>query len=119
MIEHLKASLWLPAMPLIAGLAFCAGLQEASAAPADEPFEAASPHIETNARDGDTGVQMFFDAPGTTEVTVKDPSGHVIYSVQTSEGMADVGGLTESFLEGVEPQITQLLNKLDCELSDE
>src|SRR5262245_26235491 len=107
MIEHLKASLWLPAVPLVAGLAFCAGLQEASAAPADEPFDAASLHFETNATDCDMGVQMFFDSPGVTEMTVKDPNGHVVYSVHTFEGMADVGGLTESFLEGVEPQITQ------------
>jgi hypothetical protein len=118
--RHIKASLWLSAVPLAAGLTFWAGLQEARAAPSnEEPFDAASLHFETNATDCDMGVQMFFDSPGTTEMTVKDPSGHVVYSVQTLEGMADVGGLTESFLEGVEPQITELLSKLGCDLSDE
>jgi hypothetical protein len=121
MIEHLKASLWLSAVPLAAGLTFGAGLLETHAAlAADEPFDAANIHFETNATDCDMGAQMFFDSPGVTEMTVKDPSGHVVYSVHTFEGMADVGGLTESFLEGVEPQITQLLNQLDCDrASDE
>ena len=118
MIEHVKASLWLPAVPLVAGLTFCAGLQEVHAAQPEE-FAAANIHFETNATDCDMGIQMFFDSDGITEGSVKDPNGHVVYSVQTFEGMADIGGLTESFLEGVEPQITQLLNKLDCDREED
>jgi hypothetical protein len=118
--QHVKTSLWLPAVPLVAGLTFWAGLQEVRAAPPlEEPFAAANIHFETNATDCDMGIQMFFDTDGITEGSVEDPNENVVYSFQTFGGMADVGGLTESFLEGVEPQITELLNELDCERSEE
>jgi hypothetical protein len=116
--QHVKASLRLTAVPLVAGLTCWAGLQEVHAAPPlEEPFAVANIHIETNATDCDMGVQMFFDTDGITEGSVEDPNENVVYSFQTSGGMADIGGLTESFLEGVEPQITELLNELDCERS--
>src|SRR5262245_11299860 len=121
--QHAKTSLWFPAVPLVAGLSVWAGVQEVRAAEepfaaaAEEPFAAANIHFETNATDCDMGIQMFFDTEGATEGSVEDPNENVVYRFQTFAGMRDIGGLTESFLEGVEPQITELLNKLGCERS--
>src|SRR5262245_62695616 len=89
----------------------------ASAAP--EPFKVASIHFETNASACDMGIQIKFDTEGITRGSVRDPDGHWIYSFQSAQGMKATGGQTEGFLEGVEPQITELLTALGCEPSDE
>lgn len=98
-----------PAAMIAAGLALATIAPVASAAPPEEPFKQANIHIETNASACDMGAQIVFDTNGITEGLVEDPNENVVYSFQTSAGMADMGGLTEQFLEGVEPPISDLL----------
>ena len=119
--QYEKASLWLPAVPLLAGLTCWAGLQEVHAAPLEEPFKLANIHFETNASACDMGVQILFDTEGITEGSVEDPNDNVVYSFRSLAGMADIGGLTEKFLEGVEPPISELLADLylDCDPPDD
>jgi len=90
-------------------LATIASVASARTAQAEEPFKQRNIHFETNASACDMGAQILFDTEGITEGSVEDPTDHVVYSFQTSAGMADIGGLTEQFLEGVEPPISDLL----------
>jgi hypothetical protein len=105
---------------LAAGLTFGTAAQEAhaTAVPA-EPFKVANIHFETNASACDMGIQIIFDAEGITQGWFKAPDHRRIYSFESAGGMKAVGGQTEGFLEGVEPQITELLEVLGCEPSDE
>jgi hypothetical protein len=77
--------------------------------------------LETNASACDMGIQMIFDTDGITEGSVRDPNRRRVYSFASAGGMKATGGQTEGFLEGVEPQITELLEveDLGCERSDE
>ena len=106
---------------LTAGLMSGAIAQTARATPASqtEPFKVAKIHIETNGSACDMGPQIAFDTDGITSGSVSDPKGRKIYSFQAKAGMKATGGQTEGFLETVEPQITELLNALGCEPSDE
>ena len=115
-----KAPLWLPTGLLAAGmtLATIAHAADAARTPA-EPFKVANIHFETNASACDMGIQIIFDTEGITKGLFKDPDGRRIYTFQSSGGMKAIGGQTEGFLEGVEPQITELLEALGCEPSDE
>ena len=106
----------LPATALAAGLAFGTALQVAYAA---EPFKVTNIHFETNASACDMGIQLIFDTDGITEGAVRDPDGRRIYNFISRGGMRAIGGQTEGFLEGIEPQITELLEALGCEPSDE
>lgn len=116
--QRVSAPSLLPAVSLVAGLTLGAGVEEAHATKS-EPFKEANVHFETNASGCDMGIQMFFDTEGVTTLSVEDPNDDVIYSVEVTAGMADIGGQTEGFLEGVEPQIDELLAELGCEPSDE
>lgn len=114
------ATFRLPATVLAAGLTFGTGAQAAPAAAASvEPFKVANIHFETNASACDMGIQIAFDTDGITKGSVSNPKGRRIYSFQSAGGMRAIGGQTEGFLEGVEPQITELLSALGCEPSDE
>jgi hypothetical protein len=107
---------------LVAGLTFWAGLQEAPAAspePTPEPFKLTNIHFETNASACDMGIQILFDTDGITQGSVRDPNRRRVYSFAAAGGMKTTGGQTEGFLEGVEPQITELLEALGCERSTE
>jgi hypothetical protein len=84
-----------------------------------EPFKVANIHFETNASACDMGIQIIFDTDGITEGSVKNPDGRTIYEFESTGGMNAIGGQTEGFLEGVEPQITELLSALGCEPSTE
>ena len=83
-----------------------------------EPFKVANIHFETNASACDMGIQIIFDTDGITEGSVKAPNGRRIYSFAPGR-YEGTGGQTEGFLEGIEPQITELLSALGCEPSDE
>jgi hypothetical protein len=105
---------------LAVGLAFGTVVHEARAESVRvEPFKVADIHFETNASACDMGIQIIFDTEGITRGLVKDPDGRRIYSFQSAAGMRAIGGQTEGFLEGVEPQITELLEALGCDPSDE
>jgi hypothetical protein len=115
-----KVTLWLRTGLLAPGMTLATVVHAADAArtPA-EPFKVANIHFETNASACDMGIQIIFDTEGITKGLVKDPDGRRIYSFQSAGGMKAIGGQTEGFLEGVEPQITELLEALGCEPSDE
>ena len=102
-----------PAAVLAAGLPFGTAAQTA------EPFKVANIHFETNASACDMGIQIIFDTDGITDGFVSDPNRRRVYSFASAGGMKAIGGQTEGFLEGVEPQITELLSALGCEPSDE
>jgi len=115
----------LPAMLLVAGLTFGTVLQEAHAAPPAPPpappvpFKVATIHFETNASACDMGIQIKFDTDGIASGSVTDPNGITIYSFASAGSMQATGGQTEGFLEGIEPQIKELLQALHCARSTE
>lgn len=84
-----------------------------------ESFKVANIHFETNASACDMGIQILFDTDGITEGSVASPKGKVVYQFRSKGGMKSTGGQTEGFLEGIEPQITELLSALGCDPSDE
>ncbi|HSE74764.1 MAG TPA: hypothetical protein VLB05_09640, partial [Dongiaceae bacterium] len=107
-------------MSLAAGLTFGTIVQEARAAPTEpEPFKVANIHFETNASACDMGIQIKFDTEGITKGSIEDPNGHTIYRFEAAGGMRATGGQAEGFLEGIEPQIPELVSALGCELSEE
>jgi hypothetical protein len=113
--QYVRASERLPTMLLAAGLAF----GTASAPALAKPFKVTNIHFETNSSACDMGIQIGFDTDGITAGTVRDPNGVTVYNFHTAGGMKTTGGQTEGFLEGIEPQITELLAALGCEPSDE
>jgi hypothetical protein len=107
-------------MSLAAGLTFGTIVQEARAAPTEpEPFKVANIHFETNASACDMGIQIKFDTEGITKGSIEDPNGHTIYRFEAAGGMRATGGQAEGFLEGIEPQIPELVSALGCELSED
>jgi hypothetical protein len=107
-------------MSLAAGLTFGTIVQEAHAAPTEaEPFKVANIHFETNASACDMGIQIKFDTEGITKGSIEDPNGHTIYRFQAAGAMRATGGQAEGFLEGIEPQIPELVSALGCEPSEE
>jgi hypothetical protein len=113
--RHAKISLLAPALLLMTGL-----MSGTASAPAlAKPFKVTNVHFETNASACDMGVQIGFDTEGITEGAVEDPNGNRVYSLKTAAGMKAIGGQTEGFLEGVEPQIIELLSALGCKPSNE
>jgi len=109
-----RGFLWLVA-GLAAGLTF-------GAAPASvlaRPFKVTNVHFETNASACDMGPQIGFDTDGITDGAIQDPNGHMVYSFQSAGGMKATGGQAEGFLEGIEPQITELVLALGCAPSSE
>jgi hypothetical protein len=107
---------------LTVGAAFSSlgiALRAAHAAPPAEPFKVANIHFETNASACDMGIQIIFDTGGITDGFVKSPKGQMVYQFRSKGGLKSIGGQTEGFLEGIEPQITELLSALGCDPSDE
>src|SRR5262245_40898056 len=84
-----------------------------------KPFKIANIQFETNASACDMGIQIGFDTEGIIQGTVQDPNGVTVYSFRSAGGMKSTGGQTEGFLEGIEPQIKELLSALGCAPSDE
>jgi hypothetical protein len=107
---------------LILGAVFSSlgiALRAAHAVPAAEPFKVANIHFETNASACDMGIQIIFDTGGITDGFVQSPKGQMVYQFRSKGGLKSIGGQTEGFLEGIEPQITELLSALGCDPSDE
>ena len=116
--QHVSASSWLPAVSLVAGLTFWAGLQEAHAAePKPEPFKFMNIHFETNASGCDMGIQILFDTDGVTELSIEGPNDVIVFSSWTPAGKEDTHDQTEGFQERVEPPISELENALGCDSS--
>jgi hypothetical protein len=111
---------WLLALAVATGTTLGTTVRAARGAPAQvEPFKVRNIHFETNASACDMGVQIRFDTDGITKLSVTDPSHHRIYSARSAAGMKAMGGQTEGFLEGVEPQIPELVSALGCAPSTE
>ena len=106
-------------LPLALGAALMIGAPVSAKHASGEPFKVANIHFETNASACDMGIQILFDTDGITAGSVRDPDGKIIYRLASKKGMKDLGGQTEGFLEGIEPQITELVDALGCEPSDD
>src|SRR5690348_15441902 len=118
--QCVKASLGIPAVLLAAGLISGVVMPAARAASAPaQPFKVANIHFETNASACDMGIQIKFDTDGITDGSVEDPNGQQVYSFASAGALNANGGQTEGFLEGVEPQITELVAALGCGPTDE
>src|SRR5690242_18639131 len=89
----------------------------ASASVSAKPFKVTNVHFETNASACDMGPQIAFDTDGITQGAIQDPNGHKVYSFQSAGGMKATGGQAEGFLEGIEPQIAELVAALGCPAS--
>ena len=113
--EHLRVfqlpSLSRPLVGLIAAVILFA--TSASIAVADEDnedegsFAVTSLNFETNATDGDVGIQAFFDADGLERVKIENPEGQTIFKFKAKGGLGKVG-FTEVFFEGMEPLVAEL-----------
>lgn len=93
-----------------AAMLFVASAATALGAEVDEDdgsFSAVSLNFETNATDGDVGIQTFFDADGLKSVEIEDPKGRTIFEVDIGAGLRKVG-FTELFFEGMEPLIADI-----------
>lgn len=69
-------------------------------------FEAHDLYIETNATDGDAGLQLFADAEEWKSFRLRDPQGKLLVDV-TARGRARRFGLSELFMEASEPPFTK------------
>jgi hypothetical protein len=75
-------------------------------------FKVANVHFETNSSACDMRIQIGFDTEGLTQGSIAGPNGKQVYAFKSSAGMKATGGQTEGFLEGIEPQIRELMNAL-------
>jgi hypothetical protein len=69
-------------------------------------FEAHDLYIETNATDGDAGLQLFADAEDWKSFRLSDPQGKPLVDVK-ARGRARRFGLSELFVEASEPAFTK------------
>jgi len=67
-----------------------------------EELEDAEIRIETNASDGDSGLQIFADGDPWKQIKVTGPNGNIVYSV-SNKGQLKKLGSTEFFTESNEP----------------
>jgi hypothetical protein len=63
--------------------------------------------IETNATDGDAGLQLNLDAEDWRSLTIRDPDGRPIVGVQAKGPLRPLG-LTELFFEASEPSFDEV-----------
>jgi hypothetical protein len=71
------------------------------------PFSDSRIIIEVNATDGDSGIQIFLDGEGWTNVNVDSPDATTIVDV-LGEGSVGEQGITELFFESAEPSFDDL-----------
>jgi hypothetical protein len=69
-------------------------------------FEAHDLYVETNATDGDAGLQMFTDAEEWRSFSLRDPRGKLLVNVK-AKGRVRQFGLSELFVEASEPAFTE------------
>jgi hypothetical protein len=87
--------------PASAG-ATIAGAEEDRGLRGSLPFSDAQMYFEYNSTDDDAGIQVFLDAEGWKEVSIRDRSGTEMLEIETGGGMRELG-LTELRFEGAEP----------------
>jgi hypothetical protein len=71
-------------------------------------YAAADLFIETNATDGDIGLQLFMDAEPWDSFKLYDPNGRKLIQRSTTEGRLKGWGLTEYFFETDEPSFDEV-----------
>jgi hypothetical protein len=64
--------------------------------------------IETNATDGDIGLQLFMDAEAWDSFRLYDPKGRKLIQEASTEGRLEGWGLTEYFFETEEPSFDEV-----------
>lgn len=70
------------------------------------PFEESRLIVETNATDGDAGVQIFLDHDSWRSVAFRTPDGKRLLDIKTHGALSEFG-LTELFSESSEPPFTE------------
>jgi hypothetical protein len=71
-------------------------------------YAAANLFIETNATDGDIGLQLFMDAEAWDSFKLFDPEGRMLIQKASTEGRLEGWGLTEYFFETEEPSFDEV-----------
>jgi hypothetical protein len=70
------------------------------------PYEDHDLFIETNATDGDAGLQQFLDGEDWRRTKLRDPKGRALTDVKANGRLRDFG-LTELFFEAAEPSFDE------------
>jgi hypothetical protein len=99
--------------PVATDQAVGAASQNATASEAEdytggEPFDDAEAFFEFNTTDNDLGLQIFLDAEGWRQVTVRDPSKRKIVQIAANGPLSEIG-ITELRFEGAEPSPAEVL----------
>jgi hypothetical protein len=71
-------------------------------------YEAADLFIETNATDGDIGLQLFLDGDAWDTFKLLDPKGREVIQTADTKGRLHGWGLTEYFWETDEPEFSEV-----------
>jgi hypothetical protein len=71
-------------------------------------YEVADLFIETNATDGDIGLQLFLDADAWDTFKLLDPKGRRVMQEARTKGRLHGWGLTEYFWETDEPEFSEV-----------
>jgi len=71
------------------------------------PISVASIIIETNATDGDSGIQIFVDGEGWDLLDIMSPDGTTLVDI-LAESSVGVQGINELFFESAEPSFDEL-----------
>src|SRR5918996_5763138 len=106
---HVPGLVVLGALALVIGIAAVANSSSGPPAKAAKSIrlEEATMIIETNATDGDAGLQVFLDGEPWRSMAVSTPGGKKILDVN-AQGRLKNFGLTELFWESNEPEFKEL-----------
>lgn len=72
------------------------------------PYEINDLFIETNATDGDVGLQLLADVDEWDKFTLRDPKGRKLMMKAQTKGRLHGWGLTELFWETAEPEFSEV-----------
>ena len=72
------------------------------------PYEINDLFIETNATDGDIGLQLLADVDEWDKFTLRDPKGRKLMMKAQTKGRLHGWGLTELFWETAEPEFSEV-----------
>ena len=72
------------------------------------PYEINDLFIETNATDGDIGLQLLADVDEWDKFTLRDPNGRKLMMKAQTKGRLQGWGLTELFWEAAEPEFSEV-----------
>jgi hypothetical protein len=90
------------------GIAATGGGARESAKGKPIPYEINNLFIETNATDGDIGLQLLADVDEWNKFTLRDPKGRKLMMKAQTKGRLHGWGLTELFWETAEPEFSEV-----------